>query len=314
MLTVTYTKSLHRSPDCALGIEGIDEIKTFNMKIPTVEVKPHLMNFTKYTGKNYTLHKKPIIRFMHNVSFFAGYSRDKVTMPKLLHLPLQSSTEFIDIPKVIGARSRLLAHFLRVRYRPPQDHEALARESDSLRWRFYNNIISRFYRTSDHELSVPANEEQICCEILQQWITTLDRSQYTEYFKSSLLADALHRVGVNNSDLLYCLKSYSDPLTMSIIRNFPVTTNATVNIPREVGVRYFDFGTHLLQDTTGAFIRSLEIELKLNSECINQRILQQWLNGEGRPVSWATLVEILNIIQMGELAKKIEDKYITAPT
>ena len=55
MLTVTYTKSLLRSPDCALRIEGIDEIKAFNMKIPTVEIKPHPMTFLQTiesTGKN----------------------------------------------------------------------------------------------------------------------------------------------------------------------------------------------------------------------------------------------------------------------
>jgi hypothetical protein len=103
---------------------------------------------------------------------------------------------------------------------------------------------------------------------------------------------------------------------MSIICNFPVTTKniITANIPRKVGIKHFDFGTHLLQDTTGTFIRSLEVELSLNSERINQRILQLWLDGEGRPVSWATLVEVLNIIQKGELAKQIEDNYVTAST
>ena len=53
MLTVTYTKSLLRSPDCALRIEGIDEIKAFNMKIPTVEVKsPMTFKITEYSGIN----------------------------------------------------------------------------------------------------------------------------------------------------------------------------------------------------------------------------------------------------------------------
>ena len=225
-------------------------------------------------------------------------------MPKLLYLPV-SSTEFIDIPKVIGVRSYQLARILSARYRP--FYAALtARGRD--RW-------DMSYHTSDHELSVPADAEQFCCQILQEWITKLDQSQHTEHVdKSTLLANALQHVGVNNSDLLHRLRAYQDPLTMSIIRNFPVTTDTIANIPREVGTKYFEFGTHLLQDTTGAFIRSLEVELNRNSELINQRILEQWLKGEGRPVSWATLVEVLNIIQMGELAKQIEDKYITAPT
>ena len=236
-------------------------------------------------------------------------------MPKLLCLTV-SSTEFIDIPEVIGARSDQLADILEIRYRPPRDHEASARGSGG--WKFYNFISGMFYYKSDHDSAVPANEEQICCEILQKWITLFDQFQdlHNEHDvnKSSLLANALHHVGVTNSDLLQCLESYSGPLTMNIIHHFPVTTDTTVNIPREVGVKYFEFGTHLLQDATGAFIRSLEVELNRNSERINQHILEHWLKGEGRPISWDTLVEVLNIIRMGELAKKIEDKYITAPT
>jgi hypothetical protein len=171
------------------------------------------------------------------------------------------------------------------------------------------------YHTSDDELL--ADDEQFNFQILQQWITTLDTSQRTlQAHPSSLLAEALMYVEVGNFDLLRCLKSYSGPLTMSIICNFPVTTKniITANIPREVGIKYLEFGTHLLQDRTGAFIRSLEAEQNRNSELINQRILEQWLKGEGRPISWATLVEVLNIIKLGELAKQIEDKYVTAST
>ena len=48
------------------------------------------------------------------------------------------------------------------------------------------------------------------------------------------------------------------------------------------------------------------------SELINIEILQLWLGGEGRDISWRTLVEVLNDIGLGKLATEIaEVKNIT---
>ena len=79
-----------------------------------------------------------------------------------------------------------------------------------------------------------------------------------------------------------------------------------INIPRVVGTKYHSLGTQLLLESFG-YIRSLERELDKNAERINCQIFQEWLDGKGRkPTSWATLVGVLNDIEMGELAKKIE--------
>ena len=233
----------------------------------------------------------------YNFTFAASilHSSDEITMPKLLNLSLRS-TEFINIPKMIGPdRSGKLEHFLRQRRGYP-----IVRRGRGKSYESWNQCYA--YYTRDPE------------QILEEWITTFDRSQYIVDFTPSALADVLHHVGITNCDLLHHIRSYSGPLTMSTICHFPVIKKITARVPHEIGAKYYEFGTHLLQDETGAHMRSLEIELNRNSELINQRILQEWLNGEGRPVSWATLVEVLNIIQMGELAKKIEDKYITSPT
>ena len=148
--------------------------------------------------------------------------------------------------------------------------------------------------------------------ILKEWI---DRTfHWCAQIAWNSLADALFEIGVFNYDLIRSLRSYSGPLTMSALVNFPVTKVVTTDLSREVGVKYFKFGTHLLQDVTGAHIRTLEDELNRNGERINQRILQEWLSGGGRPVTWATLVEVLTIIEMGELAKKIKDRYIIGKT
>ena len=111
------------------------------------------------------------------------------------------------------------------------------------------------------------------------------------------------------------LTEYRGALTMDTLCNFRVveTKIESVNISREVGVKYLHFGTQLLQDVTGSHIASLEHDLK-NSEDINNRILTEWLSGEGRPVTWDTLVEVLEIIGKGELAKSIKEKYITSST
>ena len=94
------------------------------------------------------------------------------------------------------------------------------------------------------------------------------------------------------------------------IPDFSGPSVESVDIPREVGAKYSDFGIHLLQDATGNHMLALEQELNRKAEDINKRILTEWLSGQGRPVTWEALVEVLNIIGMGELAKRIKHKYV----
>ena len=80
-----------------------------------------------------------------------------------------------------------------------------------------------------------------------------------------------------------------------------------LNIPREIGMRYNEFGIHLLQDNTGVRVSSMEHELNRAAEDINRRILQEWLEGKGiSPVSWATLIDTLKTIELNELATLID--------
>ena len=81
-----------------------------------------------------------------------------------------------------------------------------------------------------------------------------------------------------------------------------------INIPREIGSKYHNFGAQLLQDNTSAHIEDLERQYQRNGEDINRRILQEWLDGTGRkPITWTTLVKVLSDIGKGELAKKLEE-------
>ena len=161
-----------------------------------------------------------------------------------------------------------------------------------------------------HELA-HINCEELNKDILQIWLN--GQGGYAPSARS--LQSALQLT--DHIKLTDSISSYSGPFTMNILLNFPIVeciATKSANVPREVGDKYFDFGIHLLQDDTGAHMRDLERELRGNGEDINKRVLHEWLSGEGRPVTWATLVEVLNIIGKGELAKEIaiETRYNTS--
>jgi hypothetical protein len=79
-----------------------------------------------------------------------------------------------------------------------------------------------------------------------------------------------------------------------------------VNVAREVGAEYTRFGILLLKDDSGKQISAIENELKCNAEKINLRVLQLWIQGSGRPVTWATLVDVLEDIELKKLASDIK--------
>ena len=70
------------------------------------------------------------------------------------------------------------------------------------------------------------------------------------------------------------------------------------------------FGTLLLQDATGAEVNSIIHKHMKDPRPINMEIFELWLNGAGlQPVSWKTLVDVLNDIELHVLAGKISAKY-----
>ena len=94
---------------------------------------------------------------------------------------------------------------------------------------------------------------------------------------------------------------------MTDILCFPFQ-DSKVNLAREIGIKYFDFGTLLLEDETGAHISALELQHHMNVQSINRHIFQEWFSGDGRqPVSWKTLISVLKDIGLVQLAKSIRD-------
>ena len=81
----------------------------------------------------------------------------------------------------------------------------------------------------------------------------------------------------------------------------------TINIPREIGSNYSQFGTLLLNDHTGTRVSNIEDKHRGDTVQINTEILQEWATGRGKnPVSWETLTEVLRNIGLGTLASEIE--------
>ena len=78
------------------------------------------------------------------------------------------------------------------------------------------------------------------------------------------------------------------------------------NLAEEIGSKYFECGVLLLEDKTGARMRAIEKELNKNARDINYRIFEEWLSGSGKkPVTWETLIAVLQKIQMTHLAETI---------
>ena len=82
-----------------------------------------------------------------------------------------------------------------------------------------------------------------------------------------------------------------------------------LEVPERIGAAYFTFGVLLLNDKTG---RKMDIirHVCRHSDDIRYMILQKWLEGYGRPVTWKTLVKTLQDCELFSLAAEIKAKKI----
>jgi len=87
----------------------------------------------------------------------------------------------------------------------------------------------------------------------------------------------------------------------------------TINIPQRIGTKWYDFGIFLLKDDDAAIVDSIAREQRDRSEQINKDILKQWIQGEGQPVTWETLVGVLRDVELNELANDIASVKCTEP-
>lgn len=115
--------------------------------------------------------------------------------------------------------------------------------------------------------------------------------------KEGIPRDQLHILFTSSPD--------TNPNLQELLK-FTRTDGRVISIPVEIGVKYFEFGIFLLDDRSGSRVKSMASKHQNVAKQINIEILQEWLEGSGKkPVSWATLVEVLRDIGLSTLADEI---------
>ena len=85
-----------------------------------------------------------------------------------------------------------------------------------------------------------------------------------------------------------------------------------MNLAEKIGVSYYKFGVQLLDDDDGDKIAAIEKELGKSALDINRQVFRLWQKGKGRqPVTWATLVAVLQDIGLARLAQDIAAAKLT---
>ncbi len=86
------------------------------------------------------------------------------------------------------------------------------------------------------------------------------------------------------------------------------TLNGPICIPQRI-VNYIPFGNALLNDPLGVRVRAFENQHNKVAESINSDIIHHWVNGEGQPIEWSILIEVLELpsVNSKELARLIAE-------
>ena len=90
------------------------------------------------------------------------------------------------------------------------------------------------------------------------------------------------------------------------ILSFP-GKNESINIPKQISTNYSMFGILLLNDKTGAEVRTITTKFHEDADQINLEILRLWIEGKGKPLSWDVLIDVLKGIGLKSLAKDIDN-------
>ena len=83
-----------------------------------------------------------------------------------------------------------------------------------------------------------------------------------------------------------------------------------LRILQYVGPNYVYFGVLLLNDLTGSRVMRWRQECQGDPVRIVLGILQEWLEGNGKPVTWESLDVVLRDISLPELANQIATKTV----
>ena len=98
--------------------------------------------------------------------------------------------------------------------------------------------------------------------------------------------------------------SWSSKPTFETLVKFPTQSGETIGIPEEIEEKYRHFCIFLLNGECGDNIE----DKGRGFDQILAEVFNHWVEGRGcQPVSWGTLVAVLRMIQLDDLARQIED-------
>ena len=162
---------------------------------------------------------------------------------------------------------------------------------------------------SDIDSFIPRQNTPATCELTMEWIRK-EREPHR-------LIHKLHVNGTkspfNSFDICIDPKDYTheshrnpDRPTLPQLLKCPVKGGRKdVNVPSQIGSKYFEFGVFLLNDETGSIVNGIDKDKKGNED-INREIIRRWLMGQGKqPITWETLKDVLRDIGLSVLAADI---------
>ena len=96
------------------------------------------------------------------------------------------------------------------------------------------------------------------------------------------------------------------------LQGFKTKSGKKVKVSERIGTNYRDFGLQLLNDESGQIVDAIIEQKHEKADKINYEILKRWVNGEGKPRSWETLIEVLEDCELGTLAQEIKNELTTS--
>ena len=91
--------------------------------------------------------------------------------------------------------------------------------------------------------------------------------------KEGIPRDQLHILFTSSPD--------TNPNLQELLK-FTRTDGRVINIPVEIGTKYFELGIFLLDDRSGSRVKSMASRHQNAAKQINIEILQEWLEGSGK--------------------------------
>ena len=79
-----------------------------------------------------------------------------------------------------------------------------------------------------------------------------------------------------------------------------------LEIPQGVGGNCYTFGIFLLNDQTGGQVDTFKEQYQGDAKSVVRRILREWLEGKGLPVTWGSLIKALKDTKLFAMADQIQ--------